>query len=89
MLNPVPNFNILSYRVAVFDLNSNSSYFPPWGFLLAMTTTSKHTRFSLLIAVLSDSLLIQLYVCGLSLPHSRTLSSQAATVTLDGLVPLQ
>jgi len=28
MLNPIPNFNILSYLVAVFDLNSNFSNFP-------------------------------------------------------------
>jgi hypothetical protein len=28
MLNLLPNFNILSYHVAVFDLNSNFSYFP-------------------------------------------------------------
>jgi hypothetical protein len=28
MLNLIPNFNILSYLVAVFDLNSNFSNFP-------------------------------------------------------------
>ena len=28
MLNAIPNFNILSYLVAVFDLNSNFSNFP-------------------------------------------------------------
>ena len=28
MLNPILNFNILSYLVAVFDLNSNFSNFP-------------------------------------------------------------
>jgi len=28
MLNPIPNFNILSYLVAVFDLNLNFSNFP-------------------------------------------------------------
>ena len=28
MLNPIPNFNILSYLVAVFGLNLNFSNFP-------------------------------------------------------------